>query len=212
LPPELAPVDEVFAVELGLNLLRSRPVDVLGIYLYQLDGIEHRYWKYREPRYFFHVSRDDVDRYGAAIDRIHEFYDLMLGDILDAVPANATVILLSDHGHGPVFGEFTRSGGHANGPPGVLVVAGNGVRPGADVEDATVYDIFPTILYLSGLPVEREGRGRVLLEVFNEEIRARACRFIDQYAPRSFEGVELRRESPVDREMIRRLRALGYVG
>jgi hypothetical protein len=86
------------------------------------------------------------------------------------------------------------------------------VWPGAEIADPTVYDIFPTILFLSGLPIERAGRGRVLLEVFNEEVRARTVRMIDEYAPRSFEGIDNRRSSPVDREMIRRLRALGYVG
>lgn len=214
LPPELAPEEEVFGIELAHDMISNVGwPDVLGVYFYEVDGIEHRYWKYREPGYFFGVSNEDIARYGNAIDQMYEFYDTMLGVVLDSAPEDALVMLLSDHGHGPVFGELTRSGGHSHAPPGILVMAGPGVLRSANVEQATVYDIFPTLMYVSGVPTERTARGRVLLEAFDPAIIAeRPVREIERYGPREEKTRTRTRTSPVDHELINRLRGLGYVG
>jgi hypothetical protein len=210
---DLVPEHELFALDVGLSYLAESAVDVLGVYFYEVDGIEHTYWKYREPRYFFGVSKTGIQRWGETIDDIYAFTDLMLGEVLARIPDEAIVLLLSDHGHGPVFGEFRRSGGHAHAPPGILVIAGPGVERGATLRDPGVYDIFPTLMWLSGLPIERAARGRVLLEAFQDGVvERRPVRAIEAYAPREAGTRSGDRTSPVDPELIRRLRALGYVG
>jgi len=213
LPEHRAPEWEAFTTDLGLTLYEKDPVDVFGIYFFDVDAIEHTDWKYREPQYFFGVSDEDVAAKGDVIDEIHVVTDMLLGEVLRAMPKEAIVILLSDHGHGPVFGELNRSGGHSNAPPGILVAAGPGIVGGTHVSDPTVYDIFPTIMYLSGLPIERRMPGRVLLEILDPAITSsRPVRFIDRYGDRIFDSEAGRRRSPVNREMLFRLRSLGYVG
>lgn len=212
LPESLVPMGEVFALEVGMRHYEASPVDVLATYFYEIDGIEHRYWHFREPQYFFSVQDEDVAAWGGAIDAMYEFTDGLLGDLLALVPDDTTVILLSDHGHGPVFGELKRTGGHSHAPPGILVVAGPDVDRQSKPESPSVYDIFPTLMYLSGLPIEVGLRGRVLEELFLPEFRdGRVIRTVPSYGRREVEaGAE--RHSPATEEMIERLRSLGYVG
>ncbi len=213
LPPELARESEVLASLLGEWLYRRDPVDLMGVYYYRPDAIEHGFWRYREPRFYFRAPPDDVARYGQAIDQVHQFVDMQLGRLLDVVSDDTIVMLLSDHGHGPVFGELSRSGGHASAPSGILVMSGPGVRRGAELRAPTVYDIFPTLMYVEGLPIEREARGRVLLEAFDEALtRDRPVRSIERYQRREPGLREQPRRSKIDRENLENLRRLGYIG
>jgi hypothetical protein len=59
---------------------------------------------------------------------------------------------------------------------------GDGIRPGALLQQASVLDVAPTILYLMGLPVGRDMEGRVLTEMLDEEFtRAHPLSFISSY-------------------------------
>jgi len=70
------------------------------------------------------------------------------------------------------------SGGH-EGPylpgdvPGVLLVAGQGIKPGVELDNARLIDVAPTILHLLGEAVPAGMEGRVLThftaQVFGEE-------------------------------------------
>jgi hypothetical protein len=54
---------------------------------------------------------------------------------------------------------------------GVLIMAGPGVRPGADVGPCSTLDLAPTLLTLLGLPVPRSMKGRVLEEALEPDVR-----------------------------------------
>lgn len=83
------------------------------------------------------------------------------------------VIITADHGH-------TGRGGHGGTEPEVLAVpliaAGSGIRPGADVTDARLIDIAPTVSALLALPAPGHGLGRTLTEVLALDDHARAQR------------------------------------
>jgi predicted AlkP superfamily phosphohydrolase/phosphomutase len=49
-------------------------------------------------------------------------------------------------------------------PSGVLILAGAGVRPGAQLRDAHITDVAPTLLHLLGVPLPRYLDGRVLAD------------------------------------------------
>ena len=94
---------------------------------------------------------------------------------------------------------------------GVIGFWGAGVSPGAQVHQATLRDLAPTLLTVMGLPLSREMDGRVLRDAFAPALSRRlSVRRIDSY------NLERQaRQTPLssdDREEIeRRLRALGYV-
>jgi arylsulfatase A-like enzyme len=71
------------------------------------------------------------------------------------VPDDAVFVIMSDHGF-----DF-RMYEHDNGPPGVLIVGGPGIRPG-QFENASVYDVAPTLLRLMDLPVAEDMQGKPL--------------------------------------------------
>ena len=83
---------------------------------------------------------------------------------------------------GELVGGAAISGTHAAAPDGFLLAVGDGIRPGAMIETASVLDLCPTILYLSGLPVARDMEGRVLTEILDDDYaRAHPVTFIPSY-------------------------------
>lgn len=51
---------------------------------------------------------------------------------------------------------------------GILIVAGDGIRQGEEVEKPNIIDLAPTILHLMGHPVPNDMDGRILFEIFQE--------------------------------------------
>jgi hypothetical protein len=58
-------------------------------------------------------------------------------------------------------------------PDGVLMLLGEGIRPGTFLEQAELIDVFPTLLYALGLPIARDLDGRVLTSAFSSTFLAR---------------------------------------
>jgi len=88
-------------------------------------------------------------------------------------------------------------------PPGILLVKGPSVKPGKI--NACIYDIAPTILYLFGLPVDRNMDGRPLQDVFK---LSRKLKYSVYTLDRDKKSIA-RKDS--DRETLEELKALGYI-
>jgi hypothetical protein len=133
-----------------------------------------------------------------AIERYYVFLDRLIGSFVGDTEPGDVVALLTDPGR-------TDSRG-----PGLLAVAGAGIRPDTTTE-ARGADVVPTFLYLLGVPGSRELSGRPQVEVVDEGFAARVpLRTVATYGRRV---VSARRPglAPLDREMMDRLRSLGYV-
>jgi predicted AlkP superfamily phosphohydrolase/phosphomutase len=99
-------------------------------------------------------------------------------------------------------------------PEGIFLAAGPGIRSGVAVEDLSIVDVAPLLLYCQGLPVPEDMSGRVPREIF---VPAE----LEQRPPQSVAATNSRNGSPVavsvayDTEdedaILKRLRALGYV-
>ncbi len=67
-------------------------------------------------------------------------------------------------------------------PDGVLLLYGEGIRPGARLTGAKVVDVVPTVLYGLGFPMARDFDGRVLTAAFRPEfLRRHALTFVPSY-------------------------------
>jgi hypothetical protein len=133
-----------------------------------------------------------------AIERYFVFLDHLLGSLVGERGPGDVVALLTDPGR-------TDSRG-----PGLLAVLGDGIRADTTTE-ARGTDVVPTILYLLGVPGSRELSGRPQVEVVDDGFAARVpLRRVPTYGRRV---VAPRRpgSAPLDREMMDRLRSLGYV-
>lgn len=128
--------------------------------------------------------------------------DRLIGQVLARVGPETTVILVSDHG-------FIPRVGHGHAPPGILLMKGPGIRRGARIQGATVYDVVPTILSLYGQPVAEDLPGRALLSAFEPRspVHDRIA-FVDAYPPReATEAIP----AETDDALRERLRSLGYI-
>lgn len=106
-----------------------------------------------------------------------------------------------------IFFERTFSGAHD--PHGIIVLVGPAITPGTTIQNVTLLDIAPTMLYLLDLPISEELPGRILLEAVSPSYRqAHAPRSTPAYPPLPAAG-----EKPeVDWEpFLEQLRGVGYV-
>jgi len=106
--------------------------------------------------------------------------------------------------------EYEDSGTHR--PDGILVMTGPGIKPGVKIEGATVADITPTMLALTGTPVPIYLDGRILEETFTEEYNNKIKRSDDVEDEISLEEVSHDLGDEERRQLEERLRNLGYLG
>jgi predicted AlkP superfamily phosphohydrolase/phosphomutase len=186
------------------HLLEKAPShDLWGIYYNGIDVVEHRFWRYVDPTGYRAYPPEERPRFAPVIDRYYEYTDELIGDILASRLPGDTFIVLSDHGF--------HTGGHEDGPGGVLIASGENIAKGAGIERAELADITPTVLALLGLPAAEDMDGRVLEEIFVPSWRAR----YPKERIETYDTEEWQEQKPlpssVDEELRRRLEALGYL-
>jgi hypothetical protein len=99
---------------------------------------------------------------------------------------------------------------------GILLMKGPGIKKNLELRQCSVLDIVPTVLYILGLPVADDMDGRILKDAFTAEFQMEnPVQYIQSY-----EGSESIRDSSPDRqqsdkevekELLERLRSLGYI-
>lgn len=195
--------DDRFAAAAAEHLLARGEVDFLAVYLQGTDGIAHRIEE--------HARRDA--RYVSIVRAYHEVVDELLGRLLAHDDGNTVWVLVSDHG----WSFEPERYGHYHGPPGILLMAGPGVRAGVRLATAPhVLDVAPTLLALLGLPASEEMDGEPFLEALDGAGRARAPGGrIDTFGPHrprwSGDPGAAAEEGGSREEMLEQLRELGYV-
>ncbi len=96
-------------------------------------------------------------------------------------------------------------------PAGIVFLCGPDTHAGVQLQGANILDLAPTILYQLGLPVPDDMDGRVLVEALQEEsLRARP---IQSAAAESVSPAQADRDlsEQEEKEIMDRLRALGYL-
>jgi predicted AlkP superfamily phosphohydrolase/phosphomutase len=94
---------------------------------------------------------------------------------------------------------------------GVMIARGNGIEGGSRLDAARIYDMMPTLLYLTGEAVPDDVDGRILTEMISaEHLEAHPIRFTIQSDHGPADEIELSEAENSD--VIERLKSLGYVG
>ena len=94
---------------------------------------------------------------------------------------------------------------------GVMIARGNEIQGGSKLENARIYDMMPTLLYLSGEAVPDDVDGRILAEMVSPKyLSANPIRFASQSEATPPDEVEL--SEAENEDVIERLKSLGYVG
>ena len=230
---------DLFYFESAIQLLNDRKKSgaaypKLTTFYYQTtDTVQHWFWKYFQPEAFSSVDAQSVTRCGDIIPKTYEMVDAWLGEILEHVDENTTIVMCSDHGAGAwteqedfgivqvvtslIGGQADHtdySGNHRTN--GILVVNGPGIKAGAQIEDCSIYDVAPLVLHLSGLPTSEVMIGVVPEDLFTDDFQAdHPVRSVPDYGKRHLpqEASQLTEiiNSNDDGEIFQRLKELGYI-
>jgi len=196
--------------------------DALFLYLRGTDDVQHGFWKFMEPEAFDGVPEEQVRAFGKVIERYWMWIDEGVGRILDFYRNEAPLVFaMSDHGAGAATEEFKidvpeylhLSGAHRI--DGFLLANGPGIRRGAVIDGATIYDVAPTILHALGLPVGSDMDGKVLDALFAEPIAGRTPAMVashdEEGSPTDPSGEAEALPEAVDEKVLEHLRSLGYI-
>ena len=195
-------------------------VPFVAVYYEAIDMVGHGFQHFLPPKMSF-VSESDYARFHDVVPNFYAWQDDRLGELLHAAGHGTATMVLSDHGFrtGDDRPNFAPS---IKGQPeewhrdwGIVVLHGPGIASG-QLPPSSLFDIAPTLLYLTGLPVADDMPGRVMASAFEpERFRRRPPSHLRSY---ELVGERLERTAPaqtdpeVTREMIANLKALGYVG
>jgi tetratricopeptide (TPR) repeat protein len=195
-------------------------VPFVAVYYEAIDMMGHGFQHFLPPKMTI-VSDADYLRFRDAVPNFYAWQDELLGELLRTAGANFVTIVLSDHGFRvgddrPNFPPSTR------GQPeewhrdwGIVVLHGPGIQA-ARLPPSSIFDIAPTLLYVTGLPLADDMPGRLLEAAFDPALVSRRR----PSKTKSYElvGKRLEHAAPVQadpevlREMMTNLKALGYVG
>ncbi len=133
-----------------------------------------------------------------ALERYYVFLDGLLEPLVADPRAGRVVALVTDPGRS------------ASGGRGLLALTGPGVRVGFS-QAGTAAEVTPTLLYLLGIPASRELPGRPRTDLVEASFALRVpVRAIDSYGSRIV-APRPPGAAPLDRDVLDRLRSLGYV-
>lgn len=182
---------EVDALQVAMaSRLGADAVDLTVLYLPGLDIAQHALLGSGEP-----VSPSAM---AARLEGLRGYY-LFLDALLAQLSPKGMTVVVAEPGR---IATITH---------GLLAVSGQGAGQVRADARARAIDIAPTLLHILGIPISRELAGRPVLEVFAPELVSRfPVREVETYGRRAATSV-LREGQPLDREMIERLRSLGYV-
>lgn len=203
--------DETFA-RIGLELWKRERPDFMTVYMRGPDAMSHKFWYDRPYPGELYRGRP---QFSHAIGSYYQYMDRVLGRFLDAAGPGTDVIVLSDHGYkgSTVLADGTvilGTGSHRE--LGVLVASGPSFRSGATGSEVAVEDVTPTLLYMFGLPLARDMDGEPMWTLFPADAgRRRAPHFVPSYETGEASARPTVDASPVDRELIERLKSLGYL-
>lgn len=179
------------------------------------DEIHHVFGPFHPP------GRASVDyqlrqRYYPVVTNYYIELDRLLGEWVQVLPDETTVMIVSAHGHRwdggrPSTLPFDRADLSSHRDRGVFIVSGNRVEPSRSMRSIDLVDLAPTVLGILGLPAAEEMPGSFRAEFF-EGIEPIETVHITSYN----DVIELDRRSPhegiVDpRNYLAELTAVGHV-
>jgi hypothetical protein len=176
------------------------PQDLLVVYLPGLDIAQHA---------LFPAAPGDTLAPAAAAERVRAlegYYAFLDGALRATVMRDSDPTLLTW-----LVTQPGRVAGGATGTLALMAVIGPGAAPRTTAEVVSAEALAPTVLRALGVPVAEDLAASSVESLFTEAFRATfAVRTVPTYGERRV-GAAQTSGKPLDREMIERMRSLGYV-
>ncbi len=87
--------------DLCRHLMRTHPTDLVMVHFFAIDQIQHYFWHYMDPTHPLYDPAG-AGTLGGVIKEIYRKIDGLLGELLALLPEETNLIVLSDHGAGPL--------------------------------------------------------------------------------------------------------------
>src|SRR5205814_5419548 len=97
---EMEKIDRQWAA-IALYLLEHHPQDVMMFVFMSIDTVQHHFWHHMDTEHFLHDPKRAA-KFGDAVRKVYERLDATVGQIIDRLPPETAVFVVSDHGGGPV--------------------------------------------------------------------------------------------------------------
>jgi Flp pilus assembly protein TadD len=202
---------------IALHVWEADRPDVLAVYFEWVDAVSHLFMLHTAPR-AAEVSEEDFARYRDAVDAAYEMQDEMLGEMMAKMDAGTVLMVVSDHGfksgesrlhNRPEIWAGNAAEWHRL--TGIVGLMGAGVKRGAQIHGASIIDVAPTVLALTGLPSAEDMPGKAMRSAFTDEVVATFSAEHVATLDRAREPVDPRAVSSASKETMAKLEALGYL-
>lgn len=201
---------------IGLHLLaRDRP-DLLMVYIEGTDSTSHLFGHLFRATGLAGELAEQQRQFGGTVEAIYRWADGVVGEYLDAIDDDTTLVVLSDHGFQlgalpddpSTTRDMRRVSERYHRLDGILYLWGRDVREKSRIDGATLVDVAPTLLALLGLPAADDMPGRVLTEAL---VSPPPGPRVATYETRAAAAPSAADDTAVDPAILERLRALGYL-
>ncbi len=148
----------------GIDFYQARRPELVMHSYEGTDVVNHLFGPYHPP-YRQGVDNDNYRRYWPAVANYYAEVDRMIGEWMQILPQDTTVILMSAHGTRwgsgrPLVPPSGASALSLHRAPGFMVAYGNRISPSRTRQTFSIYDLAPTVLTVLGLPPSREMQGQ----------------------------------------------------
>lgn len=148
----------------GAELYRAKKPALFMMSYGGTDVVNHLFGPYHPPLRPG-VSSEDYRRYWPTVANYYSEVDRMIGEWMQILPDDTTVILMSAHGMRwgkarPLAPPSGSSALDAHRAPGFMVAYGNRIVPSRARRSFSIFDLAPTVLTILGLPPSHEMSGQ----------------------------------------------------
>ena len=205
--------------DIGLALWRDEKPDLGMVYIEGVDSTSHLFGHLFRAGELGGELATQQQHYSHTVEEMYVFADELLGQFMNALDDDTTLVVLSDHGFdlGQLHDDpsktrdLRRVSERFHNIEGIVYLYGAGVKPRSRLDQPTILDIAPTVLALLGIEPADDMPGRVLSEAFSEDlVESRVA----SYEPGGGRGGPrvASRDAETDKARLEHLRSLGYLG
>ncbi len=189
-----------FYFRIAQKLLTGKKSGLFWVYFEATDVAAHDFLAFRAGH---RLPPGCPESTRTIVDRVYRQTDRRIRRLLEILPGNATILLLSDHG------LIARGGMGGHTEEGIFAAAGPNIRLGIELHGASILDVAPTLLHLFGEPIPLAMDGHVLTRIFHPD-------WLTSHQPRyTAQEVRNKVEAPVENEandeLMERLEGIGYM-
>lgn len=201
---------------IGLYLWEHERPDQLMVYIEATDSTAHLFGHLFRAHDLAGELAAQQQRYGQTVEAMYQFADRLVGDYLEAMDADTTLMVLSDHGFGlgqlpddpSKLRDMRRVSEQYHRMEGILYLYGRRVKARSQINRPGILDVAPTLLALNGLAPARDMPGRVLTEALASAPDASP---VASYEAGGAAAAGAAKDPAVDPAILEHLRSLGYL-